>query len=106
MSMLQKAATWLRLTFRWSTSPESWQERLGDAVLLAGIALGIAVALLAGFDVIELTWWQVVLAWVFLLLPAALVNRVGWLKVFGPVLYYDMVRQGRRGRFILLRFLY
>ena len=106
MSMLQRPVAWLRLTFRWSTSPQSWQERLGDLVLLAGIGLCIAVGLAAWRDVIELAWWQVALAWLVLLLPAVAVNRIGWLKLFGPVLYYDMVRQGRRGRFILLRFLY
>src|SRR5579862_2084896 len=28
------------------------------------------------------------------------------IKLFGPVLYYDMMRQARRSRFIVLRFIY
>jgi ABC-type transport system involved in multi-copper enzyme maturation permease subunit len=40
------------------------------------------------------------------LLAAAVFFRQGWLKLFGPVLFYDMVRSGRRGRHILLRTAY
>src|SRR5438046_2690039 len=31
---------------------------------------------------------------------------MSWLKLFGPVLFYDMIRAARRGRYFLLRFLY
>jgi ABC-type transport system involved in multi-copper enzyme maturation permease subunit len=41
-----------------------------------------------------------------LVLVAAVLLRRGWLKLFGPVLFYDMVRSARRGRYILMRFLY
>ena len=51
-------------------------------------------------------WWQILLIWGICLLPALAVSRMGWLKVFGPVLYYDMIRQARRSRFAFLRFFY
>jgi ABC-type transport system involved in multi-copper enzyme maturation permease subunit len=30
----------------------------------------------------------------------------GFLRIFGPVFYYDLVRQARRGRFVVMRLLY
>jgi ABC-type transport system involved in multi-copper enzyme maturation permease subunit len=44
--------------------------------------------------------------WVSLLLAFAVLLRRGWLRLFGPVLFYDLIRLGRRGRFFLLRCLY
>jgi ABC-type transport system involved in multi-copper enzyme maturation permease subunit len=41
--------------------------------------------------------WIVVLAFLF---------RRGWIRLFGPVLFYDLVRTGRRTRNILLRCFY
>jgi ABC-type transport system involved in multi-copper enzyme maturation permease subunit len=41
--------------------------------------------------------WIVVLAFLF---------RGGWIRLFGPVLFYDLVRTGRRTRNILLRCFY
>src|SRR5207245_5792979 len=41
--------------------------------------------------------WIIVLAFLF---------RRGWIRLFGPVLIYDLVRTGRRTRNILLRCLY
>ena len=32
--------------------------------------------------------------------------RARWLKLFGPILFYDMIRAARRGRYFLLRVLY
>ncbi|MBY0524191.1 MAG: ABC transporter permease subunit [Gemmataceae bacterium] len=46
-----------------------------------------------------------VVAVVCILLLAALA-RSGTVRLFGPVLGYDMVRIARRGRYVLLRFLY
>jgi ABC-type transport system involved in multi-copper enzyme maturation permease subunit len=106
MSLLRAPSTWLRLTFRWSNSVQSWHERAGDFTVLAGIAVAAAVLALQGFGVIDLEWWQLALACLVPLAPALITNRMGWLKVFGPVLYYDMVRTGRRGRFIFLRMCY
>src|SRR5262245_12653054 len=41
-----------------------------------------------------------------LTVAAAVLLRRGWLKLFGPVLFYDLVRLARRGRYALLRCLY
>src|SRR5262245_2080155 len=32
--------------------------------------------------------------------------RLGWLRIFGPVIFYDMVRTARRGRYLWLRTAY
>jgi ABC-type transport system involved in multi-copper enzyme maturation permease subunit len=101
MEFLRAPLTWLRLTFRWSTSTQTWQERIGDVALLAGLVSAAAITLL-----VHLEWWQALAVWAVCFVPALLFNVVGWLKVFGPVLYYDMVRQARRSRFIILRLLY
>jgi ABC-type transport system involved in multi-copper enzyme maturation permease subunit len=36
----------------------------------------------------------------------ALFTRAGWLKLFGPVLFYEVIRAARRDRYFLLRGLY
>jgi ABC-type transport system involved in multi-copper enzyme maturation permease subunit len=41
-----------------------------------------------------------------LVLGLALLARRGWLRLFGPVLFYDLVRSGRRARYFVLRCLY
>src|SRR5262245_55294081 len=106
MSMLQTPVTWLRLTFRWSNSVQSWHERIGDLVLGGGALAGATILGLVWFDALPFTWWQTFVFCLACFVPAVLFNRAGWLKVFGPVLYYDMIRQARRSRFIVLRFLY
>ena len=44
--------------------------------------------------------------WFTWLLTTALLFRGSWLKLFGPVLWYDMVRAARRSRFFWLRLIY
>jgi ABC-type transport system involved in multi-copper enzyme maturation permease subunit len=90
---------WLLRTLRWSNSRQSYLER------------GVAVALLAGVGL--LVWHrhrlaaatQVALV-AALLLSTAVFLRRGWVKLFGPVLFYDMIRAARRGRYFVMRFLY
>lgn len=74
-------------------------ERFGIALLLAGATL---------------VWWfwgslalpqKVVLVGTFLL-SVAVVLRRGWIKLFGPVLFFDLVRTTRNGRQVALRCLY
>src|SRR6516162_3826255 len=96
MSIVQASMTWLRQTVGWSNSRQSWEERIGVLILLAGI-FGL--------------WWygsrltavQQVLLWGFFILAAAILLRRGWLKLFGPVLFYDMVTSARRARYFALR---
>ncbi len=99
MPFAQPALTWLLRNLGWSNSPQSWAERLGAVVLLAGAAGAIAWRE-------QLSAVQQVLSWGVLGVAAAVLLRRGWLKLFGPVLFYDMVRSARRGRYIVLRCLY
>lgn len=80
----------------WRTA---WPGRIAAVLVLAGAAAA---------------WWYrdrlpalaQVLLWAVLLAAAAVLSRRGWLRLFGPVLFYDLLRQSRRGRFFLLRGLY
>jgi len=84
---------------RWPDSFHSWTERL-LLVLLAGT--GVAVcwygSLLSGP-------WQLALG-VALLVALGCAVRWNWLKLFGPLLFYDMLRNGRRGSFHRIRLFY
>jgi ABC-type transport system involved in multi-copper enzyme maturation permease subunit len=83
----------------WSNSRRSWLERLAAACVLivvgafawfhAALPPGLlaAVGLLAG-------------------LALAVLFRRGWLRLFGPVLFYDLVRSARRRRVHVLRVVY
>jgi ABC-type transport system involved in multi-copper enzyme maturation permease subunit len=77
----------------------AWEERLVFFLLFAGTA-GL--------------WWarywlntpQLLFLFTTLMLLVAVLARLGEVKLFGPVLYYDMVRTARRSRYILYRFLF
>lgn len=83
----------------WSASRKSWEERIGVALLL--LAAGLAIWLGRGAPLTEQ-----VLIWGLLLLVLAAVLRRGWLKLFGPVLFYELVQIARRKRYFVLRTLY
>ena len=99
MSQEPSFVAWLRRRFGWSTSRQSWEERLG----VLGLVLGVGG--LAWFGD-RMTLGQVLLGGALLLIAAAYLLRRGWLQLFGPVLFYDMVRAARRSRYFLLRGLY
>jgi ABC-type transport system involved in multi-copper enzyme maturation permease subunit len=101
MPFFHRLYTSLRLTFRWSTSSQTWKERLGDLVLLGGIVATVILALL-----FQTNWWQTIAVAAVCLTPAVPMSLTGSLKLFGPVLYYDVIRQARRSRFAILRMLY
>jgi ABC-type transport system involved in multi-copper enzyme maturation permease subunit len=94
--LLTWAARWRR---NLPASRQAWTETLVAALLLSA-AGGL--------------WWygklltsvQQVFLWALFVAVLALVGRRGWLKLFGPVLFYDLVRSARRGRFGLLRCFY
>src|SRR5258708_17430547 len=99
MTLMTPVAHWLLRTLRWSNSRQSYLER------------GVALALLAGAGFLvwyrdRLTTTTQVVLWAALLLSAAVFLRRGWIKLFGPVLFYDMIRAARRGRYFVMRFLY
>lgn len=88
--------SWLPSGLRWSNSWQSWQERLGL------LALVIATGLLGWFGSTLGLTEQIVL-WSGLLLVLAFVLRRGWVRLVGPVFFYDLVCLSRRRRFFALR---
>jgi ABC-type transport system involved in multi-copper enzyme maturation permease subunit len=99
MSRVAISVTWLRQNFSWSNSARSWIERfIIVAVLLGFLVLGLASCILP-------LWLFCTLAGLFIATTAVLV-RSGWLKLFGPVLFYDMLTTARRGRYSIIRCLY
>ncbi len=95
MPVAQSLGRWVG----WSNSRQSWVERVGGLLLLAGAAAAL--------------WFRSrmsaegqVVAWGVLLLLSAVLLRRGWLKLFGPVLFYDMLRSARRGRHVWMRLAY
>ncbi|HZZ81205.1 MAG TPA: ABC transporter permease subunit [Gemmataceae bacterium] len=84
----------------WSNTWESWRDRLlGAAFLMIALALLYASARWLAF-------WQVAVVWAVYVLILAFVSRQGWFKLFGPVLFYDMVRTARRSRYSIIRIIY
>jgi ABC-type transport system involved in multi-copper enzyme maturation permease subunit len=92
-------AGWLRAELSPSAFRRSWRPRLGLSLLLAA-----AVALVGWGD--ALAAWQQVALWGALLAALAVLARRGWLTLFGPVLFYDLVRSARQSRTFLLRGIY
>lgn len=90
---------WLPRGIRWSNSRQSWGERAGAAVLVAVAAVGAwsGPRLPLAYQVVFWTAWSI---------AVAVLARRGWLRLFGPVLFYDLVRTSRRTRYIVLRCLY
>lgn len=96
MSLVRGSLTWLRQTFGWLDDPRSWAELVFLIVLLQAAA-GLLI-----FGRAWPVWLQVVLWGMLIALPLAL-EKIGWLKLFGPVLFYDMVRTARRSRYVIMR---
>lgn len=83
----------------WSNSRRSWIER-GSAVFVLGSGVFLWFAASRLPTAIQLALWA---GWA---LSAALLTRLGYLPLFGPVLFYDMVRTARRNRYVVIRTLY
>jgi ABC-type transport system involved in multi-copper enzyme maturation permease subunit len=77
----------------------------------AGWELAAALVCVAGLPWVvwlraELTpWAALALGAALVVLPLVLLRRA-WVPLFGPVLYYDVVRAARRGRHVVLRVVY
>jgi ABC-type transport system involved in multi-copper enzyme maturation permease subunit len=91
-----RLAGWLRAELAPAAFRRSWRPRLGLALLLG------AAAVLVGWGD-GLPAWQQVALWGALLAALVAFSHRGWLVLFGPVLFYDLVRTARRGRSFLLR---
>src|SRR5947209_3040403 len=90
---------WLRRKLAWSNSLQSWQERSGVFLVLAG-------AVLLSWLGRTLPLGRQIGLWGLLLLTLAVLARWGWLRLFGPVFFYDLIRAARRRRSFLFRTLY
>ncbi|HBI45901.1 MAG TPA: hypothetical protein DDY78_24055 [Planctomycetales bacterium] len=86
----------LRRSIPWSNTPRAWIERLSFVGMIAAAAV---LVVYAG------DWppWASILASACLLVVAAVLFRRGWLKAFGPILWYDLVRTSRRARTYFVR---
>jgi ABC-type transport system involved in multi-copper enzyme maturation permease subunit len=100
MSLVESGVNWFRQTFAWSNSWTTWRERL---VLLLFVVLGI---LLFYLSAAQFAFWQSCIVWSVYAVVLAVCSRQGWIKLFGPVLFYDMVRTSRRSRYSIIRILY
>lgn len=117
MSFVQSLTSWMRRRLSWSTSAESWHERrINWTMLLSAVVLGLLYGL-SGVVV----WtkddgstvkfpqtpdWLLMSLGGLWLVTALVLMRLGQLKLFGPVLFYDMIRSARRSRYFLLRAFY
>jgi ABC-type transport system involved in multi-copper enzyme maturation permease subunit len=82
-----------------SRSSTHWREQLGVAGLLAGVAVLIWLGS-------QLTPARQVVLWGVLVLALAALARRGWVRLFGPVFYYDLLRSVRKNRTFVYRFCY
>lgn len=96
---LHLCIVWLQNKLAWSNSRQAWVERLTG---LTAVGAGAAVWWLGG----SLSLPHQAVLWALLLVGAAILLRRGWLKLFGPVLFYDLVLTARRRRHAVLRCLY
>lgn len=96
--MLLRTSSWaLR---RWDGSTQAWRERGSALGLVAGACILWLLSDTALPISIQLLLW---LGWLGALV---LLQHTGRLPLFGPVLFYDMVRTARRNRYVLMRTLY
>ena len=86
----------MRRTLPWSNSPQSWRERLGLGVLVAGIGTSWLLS-----DRLFAT--QQAILWCAMMICLGILWQRGWYSLFGPMLFYDLVRTTRRSRFTLYR---
>jgi len=98
-SFVNNCASWFQRNVGWSNSWQSWQERVAFFCWLTGV---IAVLCFRADLSAEL---EVVL-WTVLVLVLAIFSRRGLIKLFGPVLFYDLVRTARRSRYFFIRTAY
>lgn len=97
--LVRPTLAWLRRVLPWSNTRRAWAERLALAGL---VAVGVALARSSG----RLNPPQQLAAWLLAAGLLLVLLRRGWVKLFGPVLFYEMLRGGRRGAHIVLRTLY
>jgi ABC-type transport system involved in multi-copper enzyme maturation permease subunit len=97
MSLVKSVMQWFRQTTdSWTT----WQERLVALFFL------LLAAVLVYLSTTHFVFWQSAIAWAVFGIALAVCARQDWVKLFGPVLFYDMLRTARRSRYSIIRILY
>ena len=87
------------LKISWRQGWLVWAAQLGIVSVV-----GIVIAVMVGIVHLPMKYQFAIFAAMVLILAVLL--RQGWITLFGPVLFYDLVRIARRGRYILLRIAY
>lgn len=117
-SLVQGARRGLARFLHPAGGAEAWRERLSRTVAFAFFFCSLALAVLARVLLGaarfpwpayqgELTLFTFTLAvWAVLLVLLAVTSRLASPKLLGPVLFYDLIRIGRRVRFVVIRLLY
>ena len=95
--LIDVGRTWLKQTFAWSNSSRAWIDRI------SGLGLVVCFGLLYWFSS-RLSTTQIVAASALLTATAAFLLRQGWTHLFGPILFYDLVRTARRNRYFIVRY--
>jgi ABC-type transport system involved in multi-copper enzyme maturation permease subunit len=100
MSFVSSAAERVTRKLGWSNSPEAWTDRLGLFVAFTLIGGWLAISFWSGRPAVILVVGAAAIT------VLALLERVGIIKLLGPVFWYDTIRSARRGRYFLMRWLY
>jgi ABC-type transport system involved in multi-copper enzyme maturation permease subunit len=87
-------------TLAWWTNASAWPERL------VVVAFVVIAAMLVWLTAAWLSSWPALALWVVFGIVVAFASRQGWLKLLGPVLFYDMIRTARRSRYSIMRIFY
>lgn len=100
MSFVSSAAERITRKLGWSNSAEAWTDRLGLFFAFTIIGGWLAISFWSGRPAVILVVGAVGIALL------ALLERLGVIKLLGPVFWYDTIRSARRGRYFLMRWLY
>jgi len=100
MSFVSSAAERITRKLGWSNSAEAWTDRLGLIVAFTFIGGWLTISFWSGRPAVILVLGALGVA------ALALLERVGVIKLLGPVFWYDTIRSARRGRYFLMRWLY
>src|SRR5713226_7393008 len=99
LELIRSCFAFIRQKTTWLPKIASWQDRM----------LALALFLWA----VCLVWFHPGLSlpfecvgWACLLLTLAITVRRGWLRFFGPIFFYDIIKTSRRSNFALLRGVY
>ncbi len=84
----------------WSNSWESWRERI------AGLWFAALALLLVYLTAAHLGFWTATALWTVYAIALGAASGLGFVKLFGPVLLYDMIRTARLARYSIIRMAY